>query len=111
MCGSREGVARSCVCICSCSRRADRRCRLCVCVCVVCAGMRDAAASRRGTRSRAVEQATSQRYLMRVHMKNITLIFSSSQEAHIQPQKRDGRPGVTARRTAAAPRRATREAS
>ena len=48
-----------------------------VCACV-CAGMRPEAARRAPTWPRAAEQAAACRRLMRVHVKNMILIFSSS---------------------------------
>ena len=83
MCGSRAGVARS---------RArtfahvvGARIAGVVCACV-CASIQPEAARWAPTRPRAAEQATSRRYLMRVHMKNITLSFASSQGSY----SRDG---------------------
>jgi hypothetical protein len=65
-----------CARMCSCSVGARIAGVVCACVC---AGMQPEAARWAPTRPRAAEQATSRRYLMRVQMKNITFIFSSSQ--------------------------------
>ena len=75
-----------CLRICSCSRRADRGV---VCVCVS-AGMRPEATRWAPTRLRAAEQAASRRYLMRVLMKNITLIFLNLTRL-IQPRRSPSR--------------------
>ena len=72
-----------CARMCSCSVGARIAGVVCACVC---AGMQPEAARWAPTRPRAAEQATSRRYLMRVQMKNITLIFSSSQGSY----SRDG---------------------
>lgn len=72
-----------CAPMCSCSVGARIAGVVCACVC---AGMQPEAARWAPTRPRAAEQATSRRYLMRVQMKNITLIFSSSQGSY----SRDG---------------------
>ena len=56
-----------------------------MCACV-CAGMRPEAARWAPTRPRAAEQAAARRDLMRVHVKNIILIFSSAQDSY----SRDG---------------------
>ena len=79
----REGAARSCARFFA--HVVGARVAGVVCACV-CAGMQPEAARWAPTRPRAAEQATSRRYLMRVQMKNITLIFSSSQGSY----SRDG---------------------
>ena len=77
-----------CARMCSCSVGARIAGVVCACVCAAgsAAGMQPEAARWAPTRPRAAEQATSRRYLMRVQMKNITLIFSSSQGSY----SRDG---------------------
>ena len=74
---------------CSCSRRAGRR-RVVVCACVWCAaaGMRPEATRWAPTQPRAAEQAAAWRYLMRVHIKNIIWIFSSSQDSYSRDRHR-----------------------
>ena len=75
MCGGRAGAARSCACVFA--HVVGARVASVVCACRVCAGMRLEAARWAPTRPRAAEQAAARRGLMRVHIKNIILTFSS----------------------------------
>ena len=70
----REGAARSCARLFA--HVVGARVAGVVCACV-CAGMRPEAARRAPTWPRAAEQAAARRDLMRVHIKNIILTFSS----------------------------------
>ena len=67
-----------CARICSCSRRADRRC--CVCMCV--RGTRPEARRKGPTLPHTAEQAAAQRYLLRVPITCMNLIFSSLNYTH-----------------------------
>jgi hypothetical protein len=58
-----------------------------VCVCAA-AGMRPEATRWAPTQPRAAEQAAAWRYLMRVHIKNIIWIFSSSQDSYSRDRHR-----------------------
>ena len=74
MCGGRAGAARSCARVFA--RVVGARIAGVVCACV-CEGMWPDAARWALTQPRAAEQAAARRDLMRVHMTNIILIFSS----------------------------------